>query len=123
MGQFTLNPASPPELTDAQRARLDSMTDAEIEAGALEDGDNPPLSADELEKIRSSRRVKEVRRLLRMTQSAFAATYHISVSRLRDLEQGRSAADSALLAYLTVIAREPDLVQKALAEAASQPHG
>jgi putative transcriptional regulator len=34
---------------------------------------------------------------------------------LRDLEQGRTMPDSALLTYLTVIAREPEAVRRALA--------
>jgi hypothetical protein len=32
--------------------------------------------------------------------------FHINVGRLRDLEQGRTAADSALLAYPRIIDRE-----------------
>ena len=35
--------ASPRELTDVERARLDAMTDEEIEANALADPDNPAL--------------------------------------------------------------------------------
>jgi putative transcriptional regulator len=34
---------------------------------------------------------------------------------LRDLEQGRTQADSALLAYLAVIEQEPEVVKRALA--------
>ena len=34
--------------------------------------------------------------------------------RLRVLEQGRTQADSALMAYLTVIEREPEAVRRAL---------
>jgi putative transcriptional regulator len=39
------------------------------------------------------------------------------VARLRDLEQGRSQADSALLAYLTVIDEAPDTVRRVLLSA------
>jgi hypothetical protein len=35
-------------------------------------------------------------------------------ARLRDLEQGRTHADSALLAYLTVIEKDPEAVRRAL---------
>jgi putative transcriptional regulator len=40
--------------------------------------------------------------------------YRIGLARLRDLEQGRTQADSALLAYLTVIEKEPAAVRRAL---------
>jgi putative transcriptional regulator len=36
------------------------------------------------------------------------------VSTLRDWEQGRFEPDAAARAYLTVIAREPDIVRRAL---------
>jgi len=50
-----------------------------------------------------------------LSQDRFAKRYRINVGRLRDLEQGRTRADSALLAYLTVIDREPEAVKRALA--------
>jgi putative transcriptional regulator len=37
-----------------------------------------------------------------------------AVRRMRDLEQGRTRPDSALLAYLRVIDREPEAVKRAL---------
>ena len=37
------------------------------------------------------------------------------LARLRDLEQGRTRPDSALRAYLTVIAQRPDVVTACLA--------
>ena len=49
-----------------------------------------------------------------MTQEAFAARYRIPVGTLRDWEQGRAEPDQAACAYLTVIAREPDVVLNAL---------
>ncbi len=59
--------------------------------------------------------LRRVRAASGLSQSAFAATYRINLARLRDLEQGRTRPDSALLAYLTVIAREPGAVRRALA--------
>jgi hypothetical protein len=43
-----------------------------------------------------------------------AARYHIPIGTLRDWEQGRVEPDQAARAYLTVIAREPEAVRKAL---------
>ena len=91
------------------------MTDAEITFAADQDSDNPPLTEAELDTVRSARFVRRVRGRLGLSQAAFAKAYRIKASRLRDLEQGRTRADSALVAYLTVIENEPDAVRRALA--------
>lgn len=114
MVRFKLDPDNPPSLTQEQRARLDAMTSAEIEAAAMADGDNPPLTDEELARMETARLIRRVRARTGLSQSGFAKTYHISQGRLRDLEQGRTKADSALLAYLAVIDREPDVVKRAL---------
>lgn len=59
--------------------------------------------------------VKAIRKRKRMTQTEFAARYQLNVARLRDWEQGRSRPDSAARAYLRVIEREPEAVERALA--------
>ena len=116
MVRFTLDPNDPPELGAAARRRLDAMTDVDIETAAAADTDNPPLTEAELGKVRSAQVVRQARRRSGLSQAAFAKTYRINLARLRDLEQGRTRADSALLAYLTVIEREPETVQRALSE-------
>jgi putative transcriptional regulator len=112
--KFTLDPSNPPTLTAQELARLDAMTEAEIEAGAESDPDNPPITDEEFARSASAALVKSVRAGTGLSQSVFARRYHINPGRLRDLEQGRTAADSALTAYLKVIAREPDAVSRAL---------
>src|SRR5271154_3524669 len=114
MARFSLDPKNLPQLTPAERRRLERMTDAEITAAANEDADNKPLTRDELGKVRSARLVRQARQHSGLSQAAFARTYRINVARLRDLEQGRTQADSALLAYLTVIERDPEAVRRAL---------
>jgi aspartate/glutamate racemase len=47
-------------------------------------------------------------------QQRFAARFRINLARLRDLERGRYAPDSALVAYLRVIASEPETVDRIL---------
>lgn len=47
-----IDPANPPQLSPATRARLDAMTDEEIEQQALDDPDNPPLTDEELAQMR-----------------------------------------------------------------------
>jgi putative transcriptional regulator len=58
--------------------------------------------------------VKIIRRALGISQEDFAARYHIPIGTLRDWEQGRVPPDQAARAYLTVIARNPEAVRKAL---------
>lgn len=118
MVRFALDPNNPPELSATDRARLAAKTDAELTAAAMADADNPPLTADELARVQAARAVRQVRAQTGLSQARFAEAYRINLGRLRDLEQGRTQADSALLAYLTVIEREPEAVARALAQAA-----
>lgn len=59
-------------------------------------------------------RAKTLRRALGLTQEEFAVRYHIPIGTLRDWEQGRSEPDQPARAYLTVIARDPEGVRRAL---------
>src|ERR1017187_5339425 len=61
-----------------------------------------------------------IRRALALTQEEFAVRYHIPLGTLRDWEQGRAEPDQATQAYLKVIAREPERVERLLN---SRPHG
>jgi putative transcriptional regulator len=95
-------------------SRLDAMTAEQKHAAALSDPDHQPLSDQAMSRMRRVPRAKIVRRALGLTQEAFAARYHIPVGTLRDWEQGRAEPDEAARAYLQVIAREPEMVRKAL---------
>ena len=113
--EFTLDPARPPKLSEKTRARLDAMTDAEITRAAGDDPENPPLTDEELDRMSAARIAKAARGATGLSQARFAAAFRIKVSRLRDVEQGRfRSPDSALVAYLTVIRRNPDVVKRAL---------
>ena len=94
--------------------RLAPRSAAEIEAAARRDHENPPLTAARLKQLRRVPRVKTLRRALALTQEEFAARYHIPVGTLRDWEQGRSEPDQPAKAYLIVIARDPEGVERAL---------
>jgi putative transcriptional regulator len=93
---------------------LAPLSAAEIEAAAARDPENPPLTAARLGRLRRIPRVKTLRRALALTQEEFAARYHIPLGTLRDWEQGRSEPDQPAKAYLTVIARDPQGVERAL---------
>jgi putative transcriptional regulator len=95
-------------------SRLDAMTEAEKHAAALSDPDNRPLTEEDMKRMKRTPRAKIVRRALGLSQEEFAARYHIPIGTLRDWEQGRVEPDQAARAYLTVIARDPEAVRKAL---------
>jgi len=59
--------------------------------------------------------VKAIRRRVKMSQAEFARAYGISKRALQEWEQGGRQPDSAARAYLTVIAKQPVVVRRALA--------
>jgi putative transcriptional regulator len=61
--------------------------------------------------------IKAMRRRLGMTQESFALRYGFTIARVRDWEQNRSAPDPAVRAYLKVIEKEPEAVERALTAA------
>ena len=71
--KFTLDPNNPPRLTPEQEARLDAMTEEEIEAIAASDPDNPPSTEEELARGVFARDVRLARKTLGLSQEAFAA--------------------------------------------------
>ncbi len=93
---------------------LAPLSAAEIEASAIRDPENPPLTGARPGQLLPVPRVKTLRRALALTQEEFAARYCIPLGTLRDWEQGRSEPDQPAKAYLTVIARDPEGVQRAL---------
>jgi putative transcriptional regulator len=94
--------------------RFDAMTEKQRHAAALSDPDARPLSADDFKRMKRTPRVKIIRRALGLTQEQFAARFRIPLGTLRDWEQGAAEPDQSARAYLTVIARDPDAVWKAL---------
>ena len=59
--------------------------------------------------------VKAIRRGVKMSQAEFSRAFGISKRALQEWEQGGRQPDSAARAYLTVIAKEPAVVPRALA--------
>jgi putative transcriptional regulator len=66
--------------------------------------------------------VRAMRRRLGLTQEQFALSYGFTLPRVRDWEQGRSAPDGAVRAYLKVIEREPEAVERALKSDSDLPN-
>jgi putative transcriptional regulator len=61
--------------------------------------------------------VKAIRKQVKMSQAQFSRVYGVSKRALQEWEQGRRQPDSAARAYLTVIAKEPWVVRRALESA------
>lgn len=90
------------------------MSGDAIERAARADPDAQPLTAADLARMRRTPRAKIIRRALELTQEEFAARFHIPIGTLRDWEQGRTEPDRPTRAYLTLIARDADHVNRTL---------
>lgn len=90
------------------------MSEDAILAAAKSDPDNPPLTKRRMSSMARTPQVKTLRRALGLTQQEFSARYQIPLGTLRDWEQGRATPDLPTRAYLKVISRDPEGVQKAL---------
>src|SRR4051794_3717057 len=82
MARFVLDPKLPPQMSASDLARLDSMTEGEVEAAALADPDNPPMTEADLDRLAGARRIQSVRKRTGLSQARFAAAYRINVARL-----------------------------------------
>ncbi len=102
-------------------ARIDALTDEQIEAAASSDPDCPPLTDAELTGMQSVADVKSIRGKLDLTQEEFAAAFHLPLAILRDWEQGRARPGQAAKTLLRVIAAIPGEVKAALQQQV-RPH-
>ena len=100
---------------------LAAMTGEEARRNALADPDNPPLTPEQLARMRRTPNPKQLRRQLNLTQEEFARQFHIGLYTLRDWEQGARRPDSVARTYLRVIEAIPDAVRQAL-DAEQSPH-
>src|SRR5882757_2202155 len=104
---FTRKRGSQPQLSPEQKRRLDGLSDAEIEANALSDPDNPPQTKDQLRRMVLAREVRLTREKVGLSQPEFAARFHIGLARLRDFEQARSEPDFIVRVFLRMIYEDP----------------
>ncbi len=114
------------DLAKVDSQRIDATSDAEIARQASEDPDTAPVFTPE-ELLRAGRRVppeavEDVRALrtrLGLSQEAFAARFGFSVDAIRQYESHRRVPTGPARTLLRVIAREPDAVTRALADASA----
>lgn len=90
------------------------MTEEELHQNALNDPDNPPLTEEQLARMRRVPNPQAIRERLGLTQREFARQFEIALGTLRDWEQGARRPDSAAQAYLRVIEKNPEAVREAL---------
>jgi putative transcriptional regulator len=94
--------------------RIAALSGEQARQNALADPDNPPLTDDQLARLRRVPDPQEIRQRLGLTQREFSHQFQIALGTLRDWEQGARRPDSAAKAYLRVIAAAPDAVRRIL---------
>ena len=108
---FRLNPKKPPK---SDWRAFDAMGEGERHQAALSDPDCQPATKAQLARARRVPTVRALRKKLNMTQQEFAARFHLPLGTVRDWEQGAHRPDKAAQVLLTVIAKDPDAVARAL---------
>jgi len=109
--KFRLNPKRPPK-TDWRA--FDAMSDDQRHQAALSDPDALPATKAQLGRARRVPTVRALRQKLKLTQEEFAARFHLPLGTVRDWEQGAHRPDKAAQVLLTVIAKDPNAVARAL---------
>ena len=109
--RFKLDPKKPPK---GDWRAFEAMSEEERHQAALSDLDAPPATEAQLARARRVPTVRALRKQLNLTQEEFAARFHLPLGTVRDWEQGAHRPDRAAQVLLTVIARDPDAVARAL---------
>jgi putative transcriptional regulator len=120
---FSRKRGAPFRFSDDERRRLKEKRD-QAKTGPSSDPDNPPLTQEQLTRMALAREVRLVRKKTGLSQSQFAARFHINLARLRDFEQARSEPDFIVRVFLRMILESPkraDRLIKAV-ERASADH-
>jgi putative transcriptional regulator len=86
------------------RAKIEATSEADIQRHMVEDGeDQCTFPSDFVEEIPAA----QIRQSIGMSQSEFAKALDITVSTLRNWEQGRVTPDPAARSLLRIVARDP----------------
>jgi putative transcriptional regulator len=109
--KFKLNAKRPPK---SDWRAFDAMSEAERHRAALADADALPATKAQLARARRVPSVRTLRQKLNLTQEQFAARFHLPLGTVRDWEQGAHRPDKAAQVLLTIIAKDPDGVARAL---------
>lgn len=113
-GNITKYKLNPKRLPKADWRAFDSMSEEERHQAAVHDRDCPPATATQLARARRVPAIRALRKKLKLTQQEFSERFHLPLGTVRDWEQGTHRPDRAAQVLLTVIARDPDAVARAL---------
>ena len=119
-------------MAEARSAKVDwrklaATTEADIARHAREDGTVPPSEREWRKMVAAGQvrvvlpaevDVRAIREKLKLSQAEFAACFGFTASAVRQWEQGRRQPHGPARLLLTIIAREPGAVRRALAAAA-----
>ncbi len=89
---------------------FDSLTEDEIEANALADPDNPPISDEELTHFRHVPNPRAIRERLGLSQEQFAERFSTGLARVQEWESGMRHLDATATTLLRVIDKHPEAV-------------
>ena len=109
--KYRLNPKRLPK-TDWRA--FDAIREEDRHQAAMHDRDCPPATAAQLAKAHRVPAVRALRKKLKLTQQEFSTRFHLPLGTVRDWEQGTHRPDKAAQILLTVIAKDPDAVARAL---------
>ena len=95
------------------RKAFDKIAAGLTEAVAISKGEADPSTY--RVHVPASVDVKAIRSKIGLSQSAFASRFGFPLGTVKDWEQGRRGPETSARVLLTIIDREPDAVQRALA--------
>jgi len=113
-GSITKFKLNPKKLRKSDWRAFDAMSEEDRHRAAVSDPDAPPATAAQLARARRVPTVQALRKKLKLTQEQFAARFHLPLGTVCDWEQGAHRPDKAAQVLLTVIAKDPDAVARAL---------
>jgi len=108
--KFKLNPKKPPK---SDWRRFDAMTEKERHQAALSDPDAPPATEAQLARAPGADR-PSLAQEAELDAGRVRGAVSPPAGAVRDWEQGAHRPDKAAQVRLTVIARDPDAVARAL---------
>jgi putative transcriptional regulator len=94
--------------------RMANMTEAEIEANALSDPDNPPLTDEDLLRSLHMPNPHEIRERMGLSRLEFARRFHLSPYEVRKWEEGELWRNPAGMMILRLIDKHPEAVLDAI---------
>jgi len=93
---------------------FDKLTEHEVDAAARSDADNPPMTDDEIKRLRPAAKAKRIRWKLAMSREEFAARFRIPLASVVAWERYEAEPDEIASAYLDVILADPAAALRAL---------